>query len=137
MATENGGMHGHLFLKNRRRLSWRMALQYFSKPLRRHWEKGHRAGNADGVVDCGGDRRADTVDPGLAGALESERVERARRVLGNDDFDRRDVTGGRQKVIGKGDAERLASRIVDELLEESAAQPLREAPGDLAFDQLR
>ena len=50
-----------------------------------------RAGHADGIVDRGRDRRADRVDAAFAGALEAHRVERARRIFGDDDLDRRNL----------------------------------------------
>jgi hypothetical protein len=103
------------------------------QPLRGDGKLGDGAGDADGVIDRG----ADAIDPGFACAFEAERVERARRVLGHEHFERRDLAGGGDKIIGEGAAERLAPLVVQEFLEQRAAEPLREATGHLAFDQHR
>ena len=44
---------------------------------------------------------------------------------------------GRHQIIGEGDRERLAVLVVEEFLQQRAADALRQAAGDLAFDQLR
>ena len=66
----------------------RLPLQNLPQPLRRHRQLRDRAGDADGVVDRGGDRGADRVDAAFARALEAERIERARRILGDQDVER-------------------------------------------------
>ncbi len=66
-------------------------------------------------------------DAAFAGALDAERVERARRILGHQHLDRRHLRRGRHQVVGEGRGERLAALVVDELLEQRAADPLRDA----------
>src|ERR1700722_3708027 len=59
------------------------------EPLRRDRQRRDRARHADGGLDRGRDRRADGRDAAFARALDAERVERGRRILGEDDLDRR------------------------------------------------
>ncbi len=94
-------------------------------------------GNADRVVDRGRDGGADRVRSALAGSLEAERIERARRILGDQHVDRRHLACGGHQVVREGDRQRLAALVVEEFLEQSAAEPLRKAAGDLALDQHR
>ena len=115
----------------------RFAIEDRLQPLRRHRQLRDGAGNADGVVDRGGDRAADAVDAALARALDAERIERRRIVLGQDDLDVRRLAHGRQQIVGEGDGQRIAALVVGELLVERAAEPLREAAGDLALHQRR
>ena len=58
-------------------------------------------GIADGILDRVGDRGADAGDAALAGALDAERIEVGREILGQDDLDRRRLAGGRQQVVGE------------------------------------
>ena len=105
--------------------------------LRRDGKLGDRARNANRVIDRGGDRRADRVGAALARAFEAQEIERARRILGDHHVDRRHLVRGGNEIIGEGDRERLAALVVDELLEQRAAEPLNGAAHELAFDQHR
>src|ERR1700733_9308517 len=97
----------------------------------------HRAGHAERVVDRGGDRRSDRVNAGLARALDPERVQRGRRILEEGHFDGRNLGDRRHQVIGEGDRQRLARRVVDEFLHQRGTNSLNRAAEDLAFDQHR
>src|SRR5216684_4273562 len=103
------------------------AQQYPAQPLRRDGKLCDRAGNADRIIDRGGDRRAGRIGATLAGALEAQEIERARRILGDHHLDRRHFVRGRNEVIGESDRERLAALVIDELLEQRAAEPLHGA----------
>src|SRR6266567_505977 len=111
------------------------AQQYPAQPLRRDRQLGDGAGNADRIIDRGGDRRADRIGATLAGALEAQEIERTRRVLGDHHVDRRHFVRGGNEIIGERDRERLPALVIDELLEQRAAEPLDGAAGELAMDQ--
>src|SRR5437667_9036406 len=113
------------------------AQQYPAQPLRRDRQLGDDAGNTDRIVDRGGDRRADRIGAAFAGALETQEIQRTRRVLGDQYLDRRHFVRGRNEIIGESDRERLAALVIDELLEQRAAEPLNRAAGELALDQHR
>src|SRR4029077_12502604 len=81
------------------------------QPLRRHRQHGDGAGNADGVVDRGGNGGADCVHAALARALDAERIERSRIVLGQDDLDVRRLSHGGHEIIGESDRERIAALV--------------------------
>src|SRR5262245_26090046 len=66
-----------------------LPLQQCLEPLRRDRERGDGARNPDGVIDRGGERCAGRIGAALARPLEAERIERARRVLGDQHVDRR------------------------------------------------
>ncbi len=97
----------------------------------------HRARDPDGVVDGGGDRRADAGDAALACPLDAERIERARVVLAQDDVDLGRLAHRRQQIVGEGGRQRVAALVVGEFLEQRAAQALREAADDLSAHQRR
>src|ERR1700756_4900845 len=78
-----------------------MVVENLLEPLRRNRQAGHSTRDAHSLVDRGGDRRADPVDPGFAGTLDAEWVERAWRVLGDDHFERRGPPGGPPHGGGK------------------------------------
>jgi len=105
--------------------------------LRRDRKPTHRAGNADSVVDGGCDRRTDRGDAAFAGALDAERVQRRGIVLAQQHFRLGCLVHGRKQIIGEGDGEWIAVLAVSELLEQCAAEALREAADDLAAHQRR
>ena len=84
------------------------------------------------VVDRARDHAAGAVDAAFAGALEAERMARRGRVLGEQHLDVGHVVQRRHQVIGEGRRQRLAGLVVDELLRQRAAEPLRAAADELA-----
>ncbi len=100
-------------------------------------QAGDGAGDADGVVDGGGDGGAHRVDAALARALQAERIERGWRILRDQHVEDRHFARGRHQVVGEIDRQRLAALVVEEFLEQRAADPLREAAGELTLDQHR
>ncbi len=110
-------------------------VQNLLQPLRRHGQLRHRAGHADGFVDGGGDRGAHAGDAALACPLDAERIERGGIVLTQEHFDRRRLAHRRHQVVRERGRERIAAFIVGELLEQRAAQALREAADDLPMHQ--
>src|SRR5947208_14106326 len=60
---------------------------------------------AEGVVDRRGDRRPGGVDATLARAFDAKRIERAWRVLGEQNLDRRHLRRGGHQIVGKGRGE--------------------------------
>ena len=97
----------------------------------------NRGPAADRIIDRGGDGGAHRVDAAFADALDAQRIERARRVLAQQQLDGRNRHAARQQVIGKARRERLALLVVAELLVERAAEALRRAARDLARDEAR
>src|SRR5215218_6197805 len=105
------------------------------EPLRRDRQLGEGSGDSDRILDGRSDRGADRGDAALACALDAERVQRARRLLRQDDFDVGRLAHRRQEVVRERRAERVAPLIVDEFLQQRAAYALREPADDLPLDQ--
>src|SRR3954468_6163183 len=82
-----------------------LAVDNSLQPLRRHRKLGDRAGNADGVVDRGGNGSADRVDAALARALDAERIERRRKIFPQDDLDVGRLAHRGHQVVSEGDGE--------------------------------
>src|SRR5438034_3913435 len=59
--------------------------------LRGHWQLRYRARHSNGIVDGGGNRRADAGDAALAGPFDAEGIERAGIVLAQHDIDLGDL----------------------------------------------
>jgi hypothetical protein len=85
-------------------------------PLGGRRQLRHAASKIDGVVDRRRDRRADAGNAAFPDTLYTQRVERTRRVLGQQYLDRWNFVRCRQEIVGKRHAERLAAVVVDELL---------------------
>jgi len=103
--------------------------------LRRHGKLRHRARHSDGVVDRGGNRRADAGDPALACPFDAEGIERACMVLAQDDLHLGELPRRRDEVIGKGGRQRVTAFIIGEFFQQRPTQALREATVDLSFHQ--
>src|SRR5262245_48305884 len=71
------------------------------QPLRRDRQPRDGAGYGDSVLKRIGDRRTARGYAALAGALDAERVEVGREILGEDDFHTGDLPGGRHQIIRK------------------------------------
>src|SRR5215831_14171742 len=105
--------------------------------LRRDRQRADRVRHADRGLDRRRDGRADAGDAALARALDAERIERGRGLLGKDHLDRRGLARGRHDVVGEACRQRISAFAVDELLVERAAEPLGEPADDLSLDQRR
>ncbi len=80
-------------------------------------------------------RRGDAT--GLTRALDAERIGGGRQFI-EDDVERRQIAGARQRVIQQRPARQLARlRVVDRVLEQRLADALRNAALDLALGQQR
>ena len=75
-------------------------------------------------------------DAALARALDAERIERARRILGQHDVDVGHLARGRHEIVGEGDGQRIAALVVGEFLQQRPAQSLREPADDLPFTSI-
>src|SRR5918992_2623193 len=95
-----------------------------------------QAGNGQSILHGLREKSADRDGAGLARALGAERVERRSRLLVAD-LDARHVERRGQEEIHEGGVEELAVVVVDELLVEGIAEPLRDAAVHLAVDEQR
>ena len=86
----------------------------------------HRVGDGGGRRDR----------PALPDTLQAERIPR-RRVLEVHGLDRRQLHRGRHQVIHEGSGQELCLLVVDHLLQEPAADALRDAAVDLALHDHR
>src|SRR5258706_12210706 len=106
-------------------------------PLRRYRQLRHTERQAQRIVDRGRNGGPDGGDARFAGAFDPQRVQRTWRIFGQKDFDRGHFACGRHEIIGEGHGERLSVLAVEEFLVQGAAQSLRVAAHDLAFDHHR
>src|SRR5262245_26336641 len=83
------------------------------------------------------DRRRDRDQAAFAGAPGAERIAFGARKLDADAADVRIVARGRQQIVGKRSGEKLAALVVDEVLEECAAEPLHDRAQRLAVHDER
>src|SRR6266852_4426121 len=104
------------------------AVQNMLEPLRRDRQLGDGARHSDGVVDRRRDRCAHAGDAAFARALDAERIERARRLLGEDHVDVGRLARGRHQIVHEARGQRIAAFVVDEFFVEPAA----ESPGSRA-----
>src|SRR5207249_7284483 len=88
------------------------------------------------IVDRLGDERRHGDGAGFPYPLDTERVERRRR-LDVADLDLGDLERGRHQEVHERRGERLAGVVVDDALVERAADALRDAAADLALDDHR
>ena len=111
--------------------------QDYSEPLRRNGKLGHRARSLKGVIDRRSNRGADRIGPTFSRALQSKGVEWAWRVLRHQDGNIGDLACGRHQVVGERNRKGLSVVVIAELLQQRAANALRQSAGDLTFHEFR